>query len=331
MLADQLPTVTGTLPPVETLHTCPKCGTPNFTARGLKAHRCKGPKAHEQLATEAIGFPPVAPTKVTADLAKRKQSKLEDEAAACVSRFHIFHGVVKGNVLALKLAQFFGGIEVQTLNDLHAEIYGETRGGDQTESKTDSVSVLLETFLEERLGVTARTARRYKNHFLRCTQDKPEQAEKLRKWWLKWKDEAALQLAPADVTPPKKKGKGKGKNVETQLVTAAPSALALHEVCNLAAKDVQDLLDHADEWGLHELFEKPIKDVSPPSNGNDDDPPEDDTKQRLAKFWLKEFSRRALNNEFLRLRKQDKEALLATFEEAVAKLRTSLEPKGGKK
>jgi len=28
----------------ETLHTCPGCNTPNFTARGLKAHRCKGPK-----------------------------------------------------------------------------------------------------------------------------------------------------------------------------------------------------------------------------------------------------------------------------------------------
>ena len=27
----------------ETLHTCPTCQTPNFTAKGLKAHRCKGP------------------------------------------------------------------------------------------------------------------------------------------------------------------------------------------------------------------------------------------------------------------------------------------------
>lgn len=26
----------------EQLHTCPKCHTPNFTARGLKAHKCKG-------------------------------------------------------------------------------------------------------------------------------------------------------------------------------------------------------------------------------------------------------------------------------------------------
>jgi hypothetical protein len=27
----------------ETLHTCPTCQTPNFTAKGLRAHRCKGP------------------------------------------------------------------------------------------------------------------------------------------------------------------------------------------------------------------------------------------------------------------------------------------------
>lgn len=285
-------------------------------------------KTHTQLATEAIGFPPADPAKVTADLAKRKQSKLQGEAAACVSRFRAFHEAAKGSVMALKLAKFFAGIEVQTLCDIHEETFGETRGGDQTKSKTEGgASVLLGPYLEEHLGVTDRTARKYKNHFLSCTQDKPELAEKLRKWWLKWKDEAALQLAPADVAPKKK---GKGKKAETQLVTAAPSALALHEVCNLAAKDVQELLDHADAWGLHELFEKPIKDVTPPTEEPQDDG-EDDTKQRLAKFWLKDFSRRVMNNEFLKLRKQDREALKTTWEEAMGKLKDSLEPKGGKK
>jgi hypothetical protein len=185
---------------------------------------------------------------------------------------------------------------------------------------------LLETFLEERLGVTARTARRYKNHFLTCTQDKPELAEKLRKWWLKWKDDAALQLGPAE-----DQAKGKAKPGEAQMVTTGPTALALHEVCNLAAKDVQDLLDHADDWGLHELFEVPVKDVTPPSPEDPQDGAgQDDPKQRLAKFWLKDFCRRALNNEFLKLRRQDKEALLTTFEEAVTKLKSSLD-KGGKK
>lgn len=280
-------------------------------------------KTHTQLATEAIGFPPADPAKVTADLTKA------NEAAACVSRFRAFHEAAKGSVVALKLAKFFAGIEVQTLCDIHEETFGETRGGDHSEAKRTGLSTLtLGQWLEDQLGVTDRTARRYKNHFLSCTQEKPELAEKLRKWWLKWKDDAALQLTAADVQT----NKGKGKAGETQIVTAAPSALALHEVCNLAAKDVQELLDHADSWGLSELFEKPLKDVTPPAREEtEDDEARDNTKERLAKFWLQDFCRRALNNEFLKLRKQDKEALLTTFEEAVTKLRSSLEPKGGKK
>jgi hypothetical protein len=270
---------------------------------------------------EAITLPPA--------LAKAKTCKPEDEAAACVSRFHAFHEAAKGSVMALKLAKFFAGIEVQTLCDLHAEIHGETRGRPSGEEITAPLSTIsLADFLEDQLGVTDRTARRYKNHFLSCTLEKPELAEKLRKWWLKWKDDAALQLTASDAQT----NKGKGKAGETQLVTAAPSALALHEVCNLAAKDVQELLDHADAWGLSELFEKPIKDVTPPAPENtEDDEGRDTTKERLAKFWLQDFCRRALNNEFLKLRKQDKEALLTTFEEAVTKLKSSLEPKGGKK
>lgn len=263
-------------------------------------------------------------SKTTTQLAPAAQTKT-DEAAACVSRFRIFHNVIKGSVLSQKLAKFFAGIEVQTLCDLHLEIHGETRGGDQTKSKTEGASVLLEPWLEERLNVTARTARKYKNHFLSCTQDHPELAGKLTKWWQGWKDQAALELAPADAAP--KNGKGKP---ETQLVTTGGgSALALHEVCNLAAKDMQELLNQADEWGLHELFETPVKDVTEEPLTEIPEPP--DAKERLAKFWLHDFSRRALNNEFLKLRKQDREALLTTWEEATAKLKDSLGTKGGRK
>ncbi len=38
----------------ETLHTCPGCKTPNFTTKGLKAHRCKGPKATTKAAAVEI-------------------------------------------------------------------------------------------------------------------------------------------------------------------------------------------------------------------------------------------------------------------------------------
>lgn len=251
------------------------------------------------------------------------------EAAACVSRFKAFHEAARGSVLALKLAKFFAGIEVQTLCDLHEEQVGETRGGDvkseEAGSKRTGVSVLnLESYLEQQLGVTARTARRYKTHFLSCTQDRPELADKLRKWWLNWKSEATPQLSESESNAaPKAKGK-KG-----ELITITPlQPLALQEVCNLAAKDVQSLLDHADDWGLNELFEVPLKDVTPPTE-EEIEVIQDNHKERLAKFWLKDFARRAGNNEFLKLRKQDKEALLVTWEEALDKLRDSLKGKKG--
>ena len=314
----------------ETLHTCPDCGQENFTLSGLKTHQ-GGKTCLKRAAQSSDDLTLVKDYEAAAEkeygLTDAKPSKLEGEAAACVSRFRAFHETVKGNVLYMKLAKFLGGIEVQTLCDLHGEMYGETRGGDH---KTDSLSVLLETFLEERLEVTARTARRYKNHFLSCTQEKPELAAKLVAWWKGWKESAALTLTQAAPAPTPT---GKGKKSEALVnAAAAPSALALHEVCNLAANEVQELLDHADAWGLHELFEKPLKDVTPPAEtGEDDTGPGLDAKERLAKFWLKDFCRRALNNEFLKLRRQEKEALLITFEEATLKLKSSLEGKGARK
>lgn len=245
----------------------------------------------------------------------------EREAQACVSRFKAFHESIKGNVLALKLGKFFGGIEVQTLCDLHSEIYGETRGG----SKNDRLSLLPQAeFLEQHLNVTRRTAYRYRAHFLSCTQDRPELADKLRKWWLGWKIETMPQLSESesDAAPKTKSKKG-------EIVTVAPlQPLALQEVCNLAAKDVQQLLDQADDWGLHELFEVPLKDVTPPTE-EEIEVIQDGAKEKLAKFWLKDFARRAGNNEFLKLRKQDKEALLVTLEEALDKLKDSLKGKKG--
>jgi len=261
---------------------------------------------------------------VLSQVSPAKTNTLQAEEAACVARFKAFHQTAKGNVLALKLAQFFGGIEVQTLCDIHAETYGETRGGDQSASKTEGPSVLLEPYLEQNLGVTARTARKYKAHFLNCTQDRPELADKLRKWWLGWKIETMPQLteSESDAAP-----KAKGKKGE--LTTVAPlQPLALQEVCNLAAKDVQQLLDQADDWGLHELFEVPLKDVTPPTE-EEIEVIQDGAKQKLAKFWLKDFARRVGNNEFLKLRRQDKEALLTTWEEALDKLKDSLKAKKG--
>lgn len=288
------------------LHTCPDCGQPNFTERGLKAHQ-----GGITCLKRAAKLQPAATVQDPADLRAA-------EATACITRFRAFHEAAKGSVIALKTAKFFAGIEIQTLCDLHEEEYGETRGGDRAAKK--EAPQKLEDFLEDQLGVTYRTAHRYRRHFLDCSQDHPELADKLRKWWLDWKDKAALELAaPAGRAVPKK-----GKATSSQLTTTAPQALALQGVCNLAAKDIETLLHQADEFGLHELFEKPMKDITPKP---EPEPAPAAQGDKLAKFWLKDFCRRAMNNEFLKLRKQEKEALLTTLEEAAQKLKDSLAAK----
>lgn len=272
------------------------------------------PLADITTAHTVTGLPPVKKTKPTGE------TPALHEREACVSRFRAFHEAARGSVLALKLAKFFAGIEVQTLCDLHAEEHGNTRGQRADLAIGTGVSLCSQAdYLEQHLNVTKRTAHRYRAHFLACTQDRPELADKLRKWWLKWKDEATPQLTQAD---PKKGKKGELTN------TGGTPALQLQDVCDLAAKDVQSLLDQADDWGLHELFEAPLKDVTPPTN-EQLEAIQDTQKERLAKFWLKDFARRAGNNEFLKLRKQDKEALLVTWEEALDKLRDSLKGKKG--
>lgn len=228
------------------------------------------------------------------------------EAQASIARFQIFHGAAKGSVLSLKLAKFFAGIEVGNLCDLHAEQYGETRGSDGT-------APTQEQWLEDNLNVTARTARRYRTHFLVAAQQAPEVSAKLTDWWKKWKATTDKALA----APVKALTNGKTKK-------AAPKkakALALQEVCKLAAAEIDDIVDQPDQWGLHELFEKPLKDVTPPTGGSGSNA---DASAKLAKFWLEDFARRALNNEFLKLPKVQREALLTTLEETTGKLKDSL-------
>lgn len=234
-------------------------------------------------------------------------------ANAAIARFRAFHEAARGSVISLKLAKYFAGIEVQTLADLHADTYGETRG-------TDNEGPTLSQYLEDALGVTYRTAHRYRTHFLSCTQHAPQIADKLTAWWTKWKDSS--EAPQAIEAPAKPKGKGKAALATT---APQPQALTLHEVCKLTADDLQSLISHADEWGLNELFEAPLKDVTPPT----DPTPKASADQieRLAKFWLSDLSRRALNNEFLKLPKPQREALLTTLEEATDKLKHSLNGK----
>jgi hypothetical protein len=57
----------------ETLHTCPTCNIPNFTTKGLKAHKCKSPKAQS---VEVLGAESTLP-----EIALSLEARREEIAA----------------------------------------------------------------------------------------------------------------------------------------------------------------------------------------------------------------------------------------------------------
>ncbi|MDZ4287798.1 MAG: hypothetical protein U0984_07560 [Prosthecobacter sp.] len=261
---------------IEVYFECPQCGQPNFTAKGLTGHA--GKKACLNRQRERA-------TALTA---------AHPELAATVARFKMFHLAAGKSAMALKLAKYFGGIEVNALYYLHAEIYGETRGGGE------AAEVTLEDFVEQQLDVTARSARRYRDWFLSIaeTAEHAGLVKRLNGWWSKHK--------------PKMLGngqaKGKGKEV-----------MSLAELQTTMAKDLQTLLNHPDEWGLNELFEKPLKDVTPV----EDEPP---TAMRDAalNFWKNLFLRRIGRKDYLRLPPTVREQLGTSFKEMAFEIEETL-------
>jgi hypothetical protein len=222
----------------------------------------------------------------------------------CAARFHQFHGAACRGALEIKLLQYFAGLEVSRLYDLHLEIYGETRGGDHAKD-----APTLERFVEESLNVTARTARKYRGLFQSVAADQPAIADKLNGTWHK-----LTLAAPASAE------------------SGGSSALTLPSASTFDADTLHAICKHADEWQLHELFDIPTKDAGGVSVDELDAASDKHAaKMRIAKFWLTDFTRRALNNEYLKLPRAQKEALLTTLEETTQALKASLQTKGGKK
>lgn len=273
------------------LHTCPDCGQTGFSARGLKAHQ--GNKTCRARAAEP------APA-----------------AEAHIARFKVFHGMACKSALELKLAKYFAGLEVNALCDLHAELHGETRGQFSEKSKTERLSVLvgerqnLEAFLEEKLGVTARTARTYRAFFRSTALEAPQIADKLNGWW-------QAQALPADASAAK---------------GAASSALApasLQTLCATHAETIQALALAPDEFGLHELFQTPEgRDVTPPKA---DDPREKAKAAAIVEFWSRHFIRRLHNQELHRLPANILEAVTTEMEDAAKRAREVLTQRQAKK
>lgn len=244
----------------------------------------------------------------------QEPENLTESLTAHVSRFSLFHGLVCKSVLEIKIAKYFAGLEVNALYDLHKELHGETRGGDhratEEESKTEGPSVLkLEDFLEEHLHVTARTARKYRDHFLSIVSEAPKIAEKLNGTW--------KQMAL---------GEGQQVDAESLSVTSLQSASILN------AEAMQIICDHADEWGLNELFETPQRNVTP-SEDDEDDHGQDKKAKRAAllKFWTEALVKRLDQDEMHRLPVPALEAVINKMEEATKKGRELLAAKAAKK
>jgi hypothetical protein len=230
-----------------------------------------------------------------------------EEVLACSARFKALHGLLKQTVMGTKLLKYFLGLEASRLYELHAELYGETRGGDQTGKQNGTRSVLLETFLEDSLGVTARSARKYRDFFQNITTgtEHEDTVKRLNGFWIGQR-ETMLSL-PSSTG---KKGSG------------GSAALSLQTLGTIAEKDLQTILEQPDEWGLHELFEVPLKDVSPAEDDDTPEPP--DNKGKLIKFWLGDFARRLTRKEYMRLPKAQRETLATDLELALHELKDSL-------
>lgn len=247
---------------------------------------------HKRLATEAIGFPPAGDTAAAAP-----------DFSPHVQRFKTFHLHVCKSTVELKLAKYFAGLEVNALYDLHAQIHGETRGRPSSKEIVETTSTIsLNDFLEEHLGVTSRTARTYRNFFLATASNAPEIADKLNEVW------------------------------SGQLALPSSDSTSLQTLCTSHAEMLHTLAKSPDEFGLHELFEIPQRDVSPK------DPDEDNDSQRkkaeraaLVKFWSESLVRRLENQELHRLPAPVLEAVVVKMEEAAKAARETLATKKNKR
>lgn len=237
------------------------------------------------------------------------QKHHQNEMLASAARFRTIQQGLKIHVGQLKILKFIQGLEVNLVRGLHHELYGETRGGQEAKE------VPLTPWIEEHLGVPERTARRYHAFFQLVTSSKPEAAKKLIGFWEKWKS-AKLKPAPK---PKALKPGAKPKKAQLALSPGAQITAGL----SLTQEDLQDLLMTADSWGLHELFEVPMKDVTP----DPEDPPPSGGDDSTVKVWL-DFIKRSMNNEFLKLPKDKLEALQTTIKEMDQKIESVLNKKG---
>jgi hypothetical protein len=241
------------------------------------------------------------------------------ELTQLTTAFQVIHTGIKGDALALKLKMFFGGLLVNELTEWHRENIGETRGRPGAEEINPTVGFIsVQAWLEEQIGVTRSTAHRYRS-FWRSISESTVHAgavKALNAWWLEHK--------PALALPAPEKGKAKKDALAT--TATAQQMLNMQSCSNLLAEDLQSLLEEADELGLHELFEKPTKDVTPEVIEKLEEGQKDKQLELALQFWgpQGQIIKRLNRKDYLHLPKREKEALVSTLEEALEELKDTL-------
>lgn len=252
-----------------------------------------------------------------------KVTPIDQDLAIHCGLVRSLHSGIQGTVIQLKLRMYFIGLEMTALKSAFEEKYGETRGG----GKASEDAPLFEDWIEERLGLTRSTAYRYRKFFSRLAEHEAhaETVKRLNEWWLSRRGALAASAKEEDASAEPKKlkpTKGKGTTQSAALVIAAKAEL--QDWNNLLATDLQALLDADDDWGLHDLFAKPIKETLTPEPEAEWEPPSD--KARLIAFWHDQLGRKLSSNEFLKLPKAQREALATWLEEAAEKIKATLKP-----
>lgn len=224
---------------------------------------------------------------------------LPPSAVSIQQRFHVWHGAALHSAAHLKIAKYLAGLEVAALAEACEAAPGR---------KSGDAAPTFETVVEEALNVSARTARRYRAFFEHITTNAPAVADALNTLWRKFS------------------GEGKGKAL------ALPDAEKAGALASgaLSAAQLLELCHAADEMGISELFEAPMKDAGGEDGGEDGKgASRKAAKERLLRFWGRDVMAAIERREFLRLPKEVRATLAEQLDAAAKELKATL--KGGAK
>lgn len=143
-------------PKSELLVSCPGCGTPNFTPKGLRAHKCDG-KNRDSASDPAL-----------ADV-----MELPETAMTRVTRIRAWHQHASGAAWRLKLLVFFAGMEIQGLKaELGVSAGRPEKFGNGFRINGKTYATWEEIVVSE-CGLTSRTARNYATAYANMCEAAP--------------------------------------------------------------------------------------------------------------------------------------------------------------